>query len=217
VLEFNRVELRALLVSTGLLALGAVARLGLGPGPETFQWEPASPGTSSETAVSLGGVREAVREGILREERAAMPLGVGERLDPNTAPPEELRRLPGIGPARARAIADERLRSGPFRTLTDLTRVPGVGPATVQRLAPHISLPGRERYAAPGTRAMPVDVNRAQPKELEQITGIGPALARRIVETRRRLGGFRSAEDLLQVPGIGPQTLQKIRAQVLVR
>jgi len=59
-----------------------------------------------------------------------------------------------------------------------------------------------------------VDVNRAQIKELEQITGIGPALAARIVATRQRMGPFQSPDDLLRVPGIGPLVLQRIREQV---
>jgi competence protein ComEA len=59
-----------------------------------------------------------------------------------------------------------------------------------------------------------VNVNRAQIKELEQITGIGPALAGRIVATRQRLGRFERPEDLLRVPGIGPAVLQRITEQV---
>ncbi|MBI4503198.1 MAG: helix-hairpin-helix domain-containing protein [Gemmatimonadetes bacterium] len=52
----------------------------------------------------------------------------------NTATVEELAQLPGIGPAKARAIVADRERRGPFRTLDDLTRVPGVGPGITRRL-----------------------------------------------------------------------------------
>lgn len=56
-----------------------------------------------------------------------------------------------------------------------------------------------------------VDVNAAGETELAQLPGIGPALARRIVDRRAEAGRFRSADDLLDVPGIGPATLEALR------
>jgi len=61
-----------------------------------------------------------------------------------------------------------------------------------------------------------LDINRATAAELEKLPGIGPALARRIVEWREIHGPFRSVEDLLQVPGIGPKTLEGIRDKITV-
>jgi competence protein ComEA len=55
-----------------------------------------------------------------------------------------------------------------------------------------------------------LDPNRVPEVELARLPGVGPALARRIVETRDAAGGFRSASDLLEVPGIGPATLARI-------
>jgi len=56
----------------------------------------------------------------------------------NTAPPEELERLPGVGPVLAARIVSERTANGPFRSAADLVRVPGIGARTVVRLAPHL-------------------------------------------------------------------------------
>jgi competence protein ComEA len=157
---------------------------------------------------------------VAAEERAARPLAPNERLDPNAASAEELRRLPGIGPSKAAAIVAERKSGGPFRVPEDLSRVPGIGSTTVSRVSPYLSLnPLNGTYirvprALSKTEDSPVDVNRAQIKDLEQITGIGPALAARIVETRLLRGRFRGPEDLLLVPGIGPAILDRIRGQV---
>jgi competence protein ComEA len=52
----------------------------------------------------------------------------------NTATPEELAQLPGVGPGRARAIVEDRVAHGPYQRLEDLTRVPGIGPKTIERL-----------------------------------------------------------------------------------
>lgn len=60
-----------------------------------------------------------------------------------------------------------------------------------------------------------VRINSASASELQQLPGIGPALAQRIVETRSR-GRFTSAEDLLRVPGIGKAKLAKLRDYVEV-
>jgi len=56
-----------------------------------------------------------------------------------------------------------------------------------------------------------ISVNRASAEELELVNGIGPAIARRIVEYRAQHGPFERLEDLEAVPGIGPHTLEKIK------
>ena len=60
-----------------------------------------------------------------------------------------------------------------------------------------------------------VRINSASAGELQQLPGIGPALAKRIVETRNS-GRFTSADDLLRVPGIGKAKLAKLRDYVEV-
>lgn len=62
----------------------------------------------------------------------------------------------------------------------------------------------------------PIDLNRADPALLERLPRIGPALARRIVEDRRERGPFTSLDDLDRVRGIGPATLESLRALVTV-
>ena len=57
----------------------------------------------------------------------------------------------------------------------------------------------------------PVDVNTAGLDELQRLTGIGPALAQRIIDYREEHGPFRTVEDLLEVKGIGEATLEKFR------
>jgi competence protein ComEA len=50
-----------------------------------------------------------------------------------------------------------------------------------------------------------LDVNRASADELTLIPGIGPKLAQRIVDERRRRGGFTSLAELRSVRGLGPK------------
>jgi competence ComEA-like helix-hairpin-helix protein len=61
-----------------------------------------------------------------------------------------------------------------------------------------------------------VDVNQADWPELTLLPGVGEVVARRIVEYRKQHGPFEKIEDLLKVPGIGPQTLSRIRPFVQI-
>lgn len=63
----------------------------------------------------------------------------------------------------------------------------------------------------------PLDPNTASAAELEALPGIGPVLARRIVEHRRAHGRFERLEDLLEVQGIGPRMLERLRPLLRLR
>ena len=59
-----------------------------------------------------------------------------------------------------------------------------------------------------------VHLNGATPEALDALPGVGPALAERIVAFGRENGGFRSVDDLAEVPGIGPVRLEALRGLV---
>jgi|GEM_PF-3858113 len=59
-----------------------------------------------------------------------------------------------------------------------------------------------------------IDINTAGIEELTEIKGIGPAIAKRIIAYRDKIGSFTSVEQLLEVRGIGPKTLESIAAKI---
>jgi competence ComEA-like helix-hairpin-helix protein len=167
---------------------------------------------------------EATGEVVAEQARRRAPLGPDERIDPNRADEAELDRLPGVGPATAAAIVVARDSGVVFRKSEDLSLVKGVGPGLVSRIGVHLDLarpPAAEPVSTPprpssrrSTTAR-VDVNTADAATLRALPGIGPALARRIIETRRA-GPFRSVDDLQRVPGIGPATVERLRRRAIV-
>ncbi|GAA4526766.1 ComEA family DNA-binding protein [Brachybacterium paraconglomeratum] len=61
-----------------------------------------------------------------------------------------------------------------------------------------------------------INLNTASAAELEELPSVGPAIAQRIIEHREKNGPFRSVDGLLEVSGIGPSTLEKIRDRATI-
>ena len=77
-----------------------------------------------------------------RESDPAPGLLEGERI--NTAPAEELERLPGIGESRAAAIVAYREEHGPFMSAEDLLNVNGIGEGILNKVRDYIALEDTE-------------------------------------------------------------------------
>jgi hypothetical protein len=119
-----------------LLAILAIVGNGLEAVPDIAPCQTprfvASPdGVATATCVEAPG-RDA-----RRVPTGAARLLFGLRLDPRREDPRALEALPGIGPARALAIARE-ARRRPFCRPEDLERVAGIGPLLRARLAPFV-------------------------------------------------------------------------------
>ena len=73
--------------------------------------------------------------------------------------------------------------------------------------------------AAPTSKkppAKPININTANSEELQQVPGIGPATAEKILQLRKSYGAFKSVDDLLSIRGIGKKRLEKMRKYLTV-
>ncbi len=86
--------------------------------------------------------------------------------------------------------------------------VPGAGPGSGSDGAG----PGSASVAADGR----ININTADAAGLEQLPGVGPAIAARIIAWREQNGPFRSVDELTAVSGIGEKTLDGLRDQATV-
>ena len=68
----------------------------------------------------------------------------------------------------------------------------------------------KNREAAALRDGQRMDVNRATSAELELLPGVGPSLAKRLIDARAQHGPFRSLEDLGRVRGMGAKTRHKL-------
>jgi len=68
--------------------------------------------------------------------------------------------------------------------------------------------------AAGEAGSAPVSLNTATAEQLDQLDGVGPATAQKILEWRREHGGFSSVDQLKQISGIGPKRFETLRDSV---
>ena len=97
------------------------------------------------------------------------------------------------------------------------------GGATGEDIPAGLPAPSPQQGATPGdsTGENPSDhgllnINTATESELEELPGVGPAIASRIVEHRTTNGAFTSIEQLQDVKGIGPAIFEKLRERITV-
>jgi len=88
-----------------------------------------------------------------------------------------------------------------------------------QVYVPHLGEESPQPAFSGGTAASTsplVNINAATTAELETLPDIGPATAQAIVEYRETYGLFEAVEDVMEVPGIGPTTFEKIQGRITV-
>ncbi len=202
-MKLTRDEERALAFVAALVLLSAAVRLAALPEPV----EP--PGGGFDLDAHIAATERAVEEA----ERRERPLAPGETVDPNTAPADALDRLPGVGPALARRIVEDRTENGRYRAVPDLVRVPGIGPKTLDRLAPHLALPpgpAREDGARSGRGdAAASGAVRARTRPS------GSDASSRSTRSRGSLSvdvNTATAAELTGLPGVGPVIAARIVA-----
>ena len=107
------------------------------------------------------------------------------RFNPNEATHEELCRL-GFSPKQASSIINYRQKGGRFRRKGDFARSFVVSDSIYRRLEPYIDIPL-------------LDLNKADSAAFDALPGIGGWYAARMVEYRKKLGGYSYKEQLMDI------------------
>ena len=108
---------------------------------------------------------------------------------------------------------------------------PPVSPAPLNQISPEPAAPLPTTNVSPPEALNPVvseklssgpapiiliDINTAGSEALQEITGVGPVIAERIIEDRLARGPFYYIHDIRRVNGIGDATFEKMRYQITV-
>lgn len=149
--------------------------------------------------------------------------------DPNTLGLAGWQKL-GLSEKQAGAILKYLAKGGKFRSKEDLKKMYTISEEVYVRLLPYVSIKIVKKEDAVGFKiksnevkaAYPraalkiIEVNQADSAALDEIKGIGPAFASRIIKYRDRLGGFYKKEQLLEVFGLDSVKFNEIKGQVFV-
>jgi competence ComEA-like helix-hairpin-helix protein len=143
----------------------------------------------------------------VREWRAGFPA-LAERVE-RFDRDDPIEPLPPTPPREPRAPR----RGGRPRAAADTATDPA-GPPSSRLAARAATAPGAAAPAEPDPR--PLDLNAASVEQIARLPGVGPGLARRIVEERDRRGRFESPEALRGVLGLGPKKLAALRELITI-
>ena len=174
------------------------------PSPRTGQdaGSPAGASTGPSGGSSAGGGPATGRPSVVVDVAGKVRRPGLQRLPAGARVADALRAAGGVRPG----VSTDGLNRA--RLLVDGEQViVGDPPAAGSGGAPASGVSGANG-AAPGT---PVSLNSATPEQLETLPGVGPVLARHIVDYRTRHGGFRSVDELREVHGIGDRRFSDLR------
>jgi competence ComEA-like helix-hairpin-helix protein len=146
--------------------------------------------------------------------------------DPNNLPATGWKKL-GLKDKTISSIQKYLSKGGRFRQPEDLKKIWGLNQNLVQRLLPYVkieavnnSFQSRPEYESKKYEAkkMPalMDINHADSISLDGLPGIGPALSRRILGFRDRLGGFYSVDQVSETFGLPDSVFKKIKDRLVL-
>ncbi len=165
-----------------------------------------------------------------KQERRRISKKIDEPEDKvsiNTGTVDELSRIPGIGNITAKQIIEYREKSGKFQSIRELMNIYGFSETKFDKIKDYITIEEviepeefeefEEFEEYPEPEESKININEANIKKLNMISGITYPLARNIVKYRKTRGVFKIWEDLLRVPGLNRKILEKIKKSGCLR
>ena len=147
--------------------------------------------TTRAVATELPAARSAVRDEVVKKYSTRTVESFP--FDPNTASLQDLQRL-GFSQRQAQSIVNYRNAGGRFNRPSDFAKSFVVADSVFRRLEPFITIPR-------------LDINAADSAAFDQLPGIGPYFAAKMVEYREEIQGYTIPEQLLDIWNFGKERL----------
>lgn len=149
----------------------------------------------------------------------SIPLpGLGS-VDANTVDTSVLLRM-GVPPRLARQWVKFRDRGGSFVRKEDVGKLYNMPDSTLKRILPFLKTPNlkerRKSFDRPKRVPVMVNVNTASSEELQQVRGIGPFYADKIIDFRQKLGGFLTLDQVAETPGLREGAFEELREKLTI-
>jgi competence ComEA-like helix-hairpin-helix protein len=134
----------------------------------------------------------------------------------------------GFSPKQVKSIFNYKRKGGMFYTKQDVAKMYAIDSLSFLRIEPYIIIPQKEKkyfkeskngktseYEYKKTPKL-VNLNTADSLQLIELKGIGPVLSSRIINFRNKLGGFINKNQLKDIYGLKPETLENIDAFIFI-
>ncbi len=210
---FSRAEMRGVLWLLPLLAVVAVI-LTFANRPrfeKSFVQQVEETASAATTRYTPTPAPEIPRTYAPRRE-SRMPRAIAT-FDPNALDVDGFVALGVFSRRQAEVIVKYRASIGGFRTVEDFAKCYVVSDGTMELLKDKIVIAAPKTI--PAERVL-VELNTADSTTLRTVSGIGDKLVVRILDYRERLGGFVSAGQLHEIPGMYPENFERIATQISV-
>ncbi len=143
--------------------------------------------------------------------------------DPNTLPAEGFKQL-GLRDKTIQIILNYRSKGGRFKKAEDLQKIYGLSATDFEAIKSYVHIESTSKvdtaktyhntYTKKSVALIAIDVNIADSTAFEKLSGIGPKLSSRIVNYRKKLGGFYSINQVAETWGLADSVFQKIKPQL---
>ena len=158
---------------------------------------------------------EPVFDESVEDEEEAAPAGDNE--EPTAAIAE--RAVPSSATTVSTRTAPRRVPSRRTAQVQKAKKAKATKPSTIAGMPRALTAAGKpsDNASPEFLEKHPLNLNTANAAQLEALPGVGPAMAQQILDARKQNGGFKSVDELDEVPGIGPKKMETLRPLVDVK
>ena len=218
---YSRSERRAVIALVVFImivvALPAVIRFYIKKPTVSYRWTATYPDLLAfhhRDSIGLMDMKDGEGESASNQDRKLIPF----YFDPNTIGMDEWQRM-GLSEKQAAVIEKYKGKGGRFRKPDDMRKIYVLSDADKDQLVPYVRISNSDLRVVEEEKMIhySIEINTADSAAFEELYGIGPYLASKVIKYRNSLGGFYRIEQVGEAYGMRDSTLGLIRTHLTVK